>query len=228
MGGRMTYAVSGSAPLGARLGHFFRGAGITVLEGYGLTETSAPSTVNTPDAIHMGTVGRPLPGVTVRIAADGEILIAGDHVFRGYWRNERATAETLVDGWLRTGDLGALDDAGFLSITGRKKEIRVTAGGKNVAPAVLEDRLRAHPLVDQCMVVGDRRPFIACLVTLDVEAAKPWLAEGPRAAGGRPAYRAGARPRRARRGAASGRRRQPRRVAGRVHPQVRGARRRVE
>ncbi|MDP9497045.1 MAG: AMP-dependent synthetase/ligase [Actinomycetota bacterium] len=175
MGGRVAYAVSGGAPLGARLGHFFRGAGITVLEGYGLTETSAPSTVNTPDAIRVGTVGRPLPGVRVRIADDGEILIAGDHLFQGYWRNERATAETLADGWLRTGDLGALDDDGFLSITGRKKEILVTAAGKNVAPAVLEDRLRAHPLVDQCMVVGDRRPFVACLVTLDVEAAKPWL-----------------------------------------------------
>ena len=175
MGGRMAYAVSGGAPLGARLGHFFRGAGITVLEGWGLTETSAPSTVNTPDAIRMGTVGRPLPGVTIRIADDGEILTAGDHVFRGYWRNPPATAATLSDGWLLTGDLGQLDADGFLSITGRKKEILVTAGGKNVAPAVLEDRLRAHPLVDQCMVVGDRRPFIACLVTLDVEAVGPWL-----------------------------------------------------
>ena len=176
MGGKISYAVSGGAPLGARLGHFFRGIGITILEGYGLTETSAPSTVNLPTAIRIGSVGRPLPGTTVRIAEDGEILVRGDQVFRGYWHNETATAEVLRDGWFATGDLGALDDGGFLSITGRKKEILVTAGGKNVAPAVLEDRLRAHPLISQCMVVGDAKPFIACLITLDPEAVPAWAA----------------------------------------------------
>jgi len=176
MGGRIQYAVSGGAPLGARLGHFFRGIGVTILEGYGLTETSAPSTVNLPNDIAIGTVGKPLPGTTVRIAEDGEVLVRGAQVFRGYWHDEAASAEVLRDGWFATGDLGALDDAGFLSITGRKKEIIVTAGGKNVAPAVLEDRLRAHPLVSQCMVVGDERPFIGCLITLDEEALPGWLA----------------------------------------------------
>ena len=174
MGGQVQYAVSGGAPLGARLGHFFRGIGITILEGYGLTETSAPSTVNLPTKIKMGTVGTPLPGTTIRIADDGEILVRGDQVFRAYWHNEAATAEVLRDGWFTTGDLGRLDDEGFLHITGRKKEILVTAGGKNVAPAVLEDRLRAHPLISQCMVVGDSKPFIACLITLDPEALPAW------------------------------------------------------
>lgn len=175
VGGKVRYAVSGGAPLGDRLGHFFRGAGITVLEGYGLTETSAAAFVNRPSRNKIGTVGQPLPGVAVRIADDGEILVAGPIVFRGYWRNPAATAEVLDgDGWLHTGDIGALDDAGFLSVTGRKKELIVTAGGKNVAPAVLEDRLRAHPLVSQTMVVGDNRPFIACLVTLDAEALDHW------------------------------------------------------
>jgi long-chain acyl-CoA synthetase len=174
MGGRIQYAVSGGAPLGARLGHFFRGIGITILEGYGLTETSAPSTVNLPTDIRIGTVGKPLPGTTVSTAHDGEILVRGDQVFRGYWNNEAATAEVLRDGWFTTGDLGELDDAGFLRITGRKKEILVTAGGKNVAPAVLEDRLRAHPLISQCMVVGDQKPYISCLITLDPEALPAW------------------------------------------------------
>jgi long-chain acyl-CoA synthetase len=175
VGGRIQYAVSGGAPLGDRLGHFFRGAGITVLEGYGLTETSAAASVNRPTRNKIGTVGQPLPGVSVRIAADGEILMRGPQVFPGYWHNEPATAEVLDDqGWLRTGDIGELDDAGFLRVTGRKKELIVTAGGKNVAPAVLEDRLRAHPLISQCMVVGDGRPYIACLVTLDAEALGPW------------------------------------------------------
>jgi long-chain acyl-CoA synthetase len=183
MGGRISYAVSGGAPLGARLGHFFRGIGITILEGYGLTETSAPSTVNLPTDIRIGTVGKPLPGTAVRTAEDGEILVRGDQVFRGYWRNEAATAEVLRDGWFTTGDLGELDDAGFLRITGRKKEILVTAGGKNVAPAVLEDRLRAHPLVSQCMVVGDQKPFIACLVTLDPEALPAWAGRNGKPAG---------------------------------------------
>ena len=183
MGGRIQYAVSGGAPLGARLGHFFRGVGITILEGYGLTETSAPSTVNLPTDIRIGTVGKPLPGTTVRTADDGEILVRGDQVFRGYWKNEAATAEVLQDGWFTTGDLGELDDAGFLRITGRKKEILVTAGGKNVAPAVLEDRLRAHPLVSQCMAVGDQRPFIACLITLDPEALPAWAERNGKPAG---------------------------------------------
>jgi long-chain acyl-CoA synthetase len=175
MGGRVAYAVSGGAPLGARLGHFFRGTGVTVLEGWGLSETTAAGTVNTPAQLRIGSVGRPSPGVTVRIADDGEVLMAGDNVFRGYWHNAAATAESVQDGWFRTGDIGVLDADGFLTITGRKKEIIVTAGGKNVAPAVLEDRLRAHPLVSQCMVVGDQQPYIACLVTLDPEALAPWL-----------------------------------------------------
>jgi long-chain acyl-CoA synthetase len=182
MGGRMQYCVSGGAPLGERLGHFFRGAGIVILEGYGLTETTAPSTVNTPDQIRIGTVGRPLPGVSVRISDDGEVLIKGPHVLRGYWNNPQATAEAITDGWFHTGDVGQLDDDGFLRITGRSKEILVTAGGKNVAPAVLEDRLRAHPLVSQCIVVGDQKPYIAALVTLDEENLPTWLA-----ANGRPA-----------------------------------------
>ncbi|MEI2775299.1 MAG: AMP-dependent synthetase/ligase [Tetrasphaera sp.] len=174
MGGQVHYAVSGGAPLGSRLGHFFRGIGVTVLEGYGLTETTAPATVNVPDKIKIGTVGAPLPGVTIKIADDGEILISGVGVFQQYRDNAAATADALDDGWLRTGDIGALDDDGYLSITGRKKEILVTAGGKNVAPAVLEDRLRAHPLVSQCIVVGDQKPFIGALLTLDEEMLPGW------------------------------------------------------
>jgi long-chain acyl-CoA synthetase len=176
LGGRVAWAVSGGAPLGARLGHFFRGIGVTILEGYGLTETTAAGTVNTPAHIKVGSVGRPSPGVTVRIAEDGEILMKGEHLLLGYWHNPTATAEVLEGGWFHSGDIGELDDEGFLKITGRKKELIVTAGGKNVAPAVLEDRLRAHPLVSQCMVVGDQQPFIACLVTLDPEALGPWAA----------------------------------------------------
>ncbi|GLY20681.1 AMP-dependent synthetase/ligase [Micromonospora sp. NBRC 101691] len=174
LGGRCRDAISGGAPLGARLGHFFRGIGVTILEGYGLTETSPAAAANLPDATRIGSVGRPLPGVTVRVADDGEILIAGDLVFQGYWRNDEATAEVLSDGWFHSGDLGRLDADGFLSITGRKKEIIVTAGGKNVAPAVLEDQVRAHPLVSQCVVVGDRQPFIAALITVDEEALPKW------------------------------------------------------
>jgi long-chain acyl-CoA synthetase len=175
VGGKVRYAVSGGAPLGDRLGHFFRGAGLTVLEGYGLTETSAAATVNGPARNKIGTVGKPLPGVSVRIAEDGEILISGPNVFGGYWRNPDATADVLdADGWLRTGDTGDLDDEGFLRVTGRKKELIVTAGGKNVAPAVLEDRLRAHPLVSHSIVVGDGRPYIACLITIDAEALEHW------------------------------------------------------
>jgi long-chain acyl-CoA synthetase len=175
VGGRIRYAVSGGGPLGERLGHFFRGAGITILEGYGLTETSAATSVNRPGRNKIGTVGQPLPGVSLRIAEDGEILIKGPNVFPGYWHNPEATAETMAEeDWLRSGDLGELDDEGFLKVTGRKKELIVTAGGKNVAPAVLEDRLRAHPLISQCLVVGDGRPYIACLITLDEEALEHW------------------------------------------------------
>ncbi|WP_433534958.1 AMP-dependent synthetase/ligase [Micromonospora sp. CA-249363] len=177
LGGRCRDAISGGAPLGARLGHFFRGVGVTVLEGYGLTETSPAAAANLPTGTRIGTVGRPLPGVTVRIEDDGEILISGELVFQGYWHNEEATAEALsADGWFRTGDLGQLDADGYLSITGRKKELIVTAGGKNVAPAVLEDQVRAHPLISQCVVVGDAKPFIAALVTIDEEALPTFLA----------------------------------------------------
>ncbi len=188
VGGKITHAVSGGAPLGERLGHFFRGAGITVLEGYGLTESSAAATVNKPSRNKIGTVGLPLPGVSISIADDGEILIKGPNVFPGYWHNEAATGEILdSEGWLHTGDLGSLDDEGFLSVTGRKKEIIVTAGGKNVAPAVLEDRLRAHPLISQCMVVGDNRPFIGCLITLDPEALEHWKSQHGKPADATPA-----------------------------------------
>ncbi|WP_370892237.1 long-chain fatty acid--CoA ligase [Janibacter sp. GXQ6167] len=176
MGNHVEYAVSGGAPLGTRLGHFFRGIGVTILEGYGLTETTAPLSVNVPAKVKIGTVGAPLPGVSVRIAEDGEILVQGVNVMRGYRDNEAATAEALKDGWFHTGDIGELDSDGYLKITGRKKEILVTAGGKNVAPAVLEDRLRAHPIISQCMVVGDGKPFIAALVTLDEEMLPGWAA----------------------------------------------------
>ncbi len=178
LGGKAQWAISGGAPLGERLGHFFRGIGLNVLEGYGLTETTAAVCVNAPDAVKIGTVGRPLPGVTVRIAEDGEILVKGGIVFRGYWHNERASKEALdEEGWFHTGDLGELDADGYLRITGRKKEILVTAGGKNVAPAVLEDRVRAHPLISQCMVVGDGQPYIAALVTIDEEMFPTWKAQ---------------------------------------------------
>jgi long-chain acyl-CoA synthetase len=176
LGGRCRAAISGGAPLGDRLGHFFRGMGVTVFEGYGLTETTAAASVNHDAALRIGTVGRPLPGVDAAIAEDGEVLLRGGIVMRGYWRNEQATAEAIdAEGWFHTGDIGELDNQGFLKITGRKKEILVTAGGKNVAPAVLEDRLRAHKLISQCIVVGDQRPFIAALITLDVEALPAWL-----------------------------------------------------
>jgi long-chain acyl-CoA synthetase len=175
LGGHCTHAISGGAPLGERLGHFYRGIGLTVLEGYGLTETTGALTVNLPDAQKVGTVGRPIPGTAVRVADDGELLFRGGQVFAGYWGNEEATAEVLEsDGWFHTGDVGEVDDEGFVRITGRKKEILVTAGGKNVAPAALEDRVRAHALVSQCMVVGDRQPFIAALVTIDPETFQTW------------------------------------------------------
>jgi long-chain acyl-CoA synthetase len=177
LGGRCLGAISGGAPLGERLGHFFRGIGVPVFEGYGLTETTAAASVNHDEALRIGTVGRPLPGVAFAIADDGEILVRGGIVMRGYWKNDKATEEAIdADGWFHTGDLGEIDADGFVRITGRKKEILVTAGGKNVAPAVLEDRLRAHRLVSQCIVVGDQRPFIAALITLDEEALPQWLA----------------------------------------------------
>ncbi|WP_422936331.1 AMP-dependent synthetase/ligase [Sinomonas sp. P47F7] len=175
MGGHIRYAVSGGGPLGKRLGHFFHGIGLLVLEGYGLTETTAPISVNTPSLIKIGTVGAPLPGNAVRIADDGEILTKGVCVMRGYYRLPELQAETFTDGWFHTGDIGELDPDGYLTITGRKKEIIVTAGGKNVAPAQLEDQIRADALVSQVVVVGEGRPFIAALVTLDEEALPGWL-----------------------------------------------------
>ena len=175
LGGRTTYAISGGAPLGDRLAHFFRGIGVPVLEGYGLTETTAALTVNLPDAQRIGTVGRPLPGTEVRVDDSGELLFRGGQVFGGYWNNEQATKAALdTDGWFRSGDVGEIDDEGFVRITGRMREIIVTAGGKNVAPAALEDPIRAHNLVSQCMVVGEGKPFIAALITLDPEALRTW------------------------------------------------------
>ncbi|HSA53734.1 MAG TPA: AMP-dependent synthetase/ligase [Yinghuangia sp.] len=174
LGGQCRFSVSGGAPLGTRLGHFYRGVGLTVLEGYGLTESTAATTLNPPSAVRIGTVGRPIPDSAVRIADDGEILLKGINIFPGYWHNDAATEEAFEDGWFRTGDLGKLDDAGYLTVTGRKKEILVTAGGKNVAPAVIEDRIRAHSLISECMVVGDARPFVAALVTIDPETFPHW------------------------------------------------------
>jgi long-chain acyl-CoA synthetase len=178
LGGQVAYIVSGGAPLGARLGHFFRGVGINPLEGYGLTETCAGVTLNVPGQQRIGSVGRPVPSCSVRIDDDGEVLLKGGVVFQEYWHNEEATREAFdEDGWFRTGDLGALDDDGYLTITGRKKDIIVTAAGKNVAPAVLEDRLRSHWLIGQCLVVGDRRPYVAALLTIDPEVLPQWRAE---------------------------------------------------
>jgi len=175
LGGKMKFAVSGGGPLGERLGHFYRSLGVSILEGYGLTETTAPATVCRPGSVAIGTVGPPLPGVSVRLADDGEVEIAGVNVFKEYWRDPDATAAAFNDGWLRTGDLGRFDEKGNLTITGRKKEIIVTAGGKNVAPAALEDPIRNNPIVGHAVVVGDRRPFIAALVTLDTEMLPAWL-----------------------------------------------------
>mgnify|MGYP003341687662 FL=1 len=176
LGGRVEAAISGGAPLGERLGHFYRGAGVRVLEGYGLTETTAGATLNLTTSHKVGSVGRPIPSTTIKIDDDGEVLIKGPIVMRGYWQNEAANKEVFTDdGFFRSGDLGRIDSEGFLYIVGRKKELIVTSGGKNVAPAVLEDRLRAHPLISQCMVVGDNKPFIAALVTLDQDALKSWI-----------------------------------------------------
>ncbi|MDQ1201166.1 MULTISPECIES: long-chain fatty acid--CoA ligase [unclassified Rhodococcus (in: high G+C Gram-positive bacteria)] len=174
LGGQCELAISGGAPLGERLAHFYRGIGVTIYEGYGLTETTAAAAVNTPDEQRIGTVGKPLPGNAVRIADDGEILLKGGVVFEGYWKNDDATAEALTDGWFHTGDLGAVDEDGFIAITGRKKEIIVTAGGKNVSPAGLEDSLRASALIGQAMVVGDQKPFIGALITIDPDAFPGW------------------------------------------------------
>ena len=175
MGGQVRFAVSGGAPLGERLGHFYRAIGLTVLEGYGLTETTAPATIGRPSNVKIGKVGYALPGTSVRIADDGEVLLGGYNLLRGYWRNPEATAEALQDGWFHTGDIGELDADGFLAITGRKKELLVTAGGKNVAPAPMEDPLRANPLIGQAVVIGDQRPFIAALISLDSEMLPIWL-----------------------------------------------------
>jgi long-chain acyl-CoA synthetase len=175
MGGNVKFAISGGAPLGERLGHFYRGLGLTVLEGYGLTETTAPTAVNTPSNVGIGTVGPPLAGTSIKIDDDGEILVKGPHIFKDYRNNPALTAEVMEGEWFHTGDIGIIDHAGRLRITGRKKEIIVTAGGKNVAPAVLEDRLRSHPLISQVVVVGDARPFIGALITLDAEMLPGWL-----------------------------------------------------
>ncbi|GAA1919772.1 AMP-dependent synthetase/ligase [Streptomyces durmitorensis] len=183
LGGRGEFAISGGAPLGERLGHFFRGIGFTVLEGYGLTESCAATAFNPWDRQKIGTVGQPLPGSVVRIADDGEVLLHGEHLFTEYWNNEGATEEALADGWFHTGDIGTLDEDGYLRITGRKKEIIVTAGGKNVAPAVIEDRIRAHALVAECMVVGDGRPFVGALVTVDDEFLGRWASDHGKPAG---------------------------------------------
>ncbi len=183
LGGNCRASVSGGGPLGARLGHFYRGVGLTIYEGYGLTETSAAITVNQIGDLKIGTVGKLLPGNSMRIADDGELLVRGGVVFAEYWRNEQASAEAMADGWFKTGDLGEIDDEGFLKITGRKKEIIVTAGGKNVAPAVLEDQLRAHPLISQAMVVGDAKPFIGALITIDPEAFEGWKLRNSKGAG---------------------------------------------
>jgi long-chain acyl-CoA synthetase len=183
LGGDCRASISGGAPLGARMGHFYRGVGLTVYEGYGLTETSAAITVNQVGACKIGTVGKLVPGNSMRIADDGELLLRGGVVFQGYWHNDQATSESFEDGWFKTGDLGAVDEDGFLTITGRKKEIIVTAGGKNVAPAVLEDQLRSHPLISQAMVVGDAKPFIGALITIDPEAIDGWKQRNGKPAG---------------------------------------------
>lgn len=176
MGGDVKFAVSGGAPLGARLGHFFRAIGMVVLEGYGLTETTAPASIGRPNNVKIGKVGTMLPGNGVKIADDGEVLLRGVNILRGYWKNPEATAAAIQDGWFRSGDIGELDEDGFLSITGRKKELIVTAGGKNVAPTALEDPLRANPLIGQAVVIGDQKPFVAALISLDTEMLPIWLA----------------------------------------------------
>jgi long-chain acyl-CoA synthetase len=175
MGGQVKYAISGGGPLGARLGHFYRAIGLIVLEGYGLTETTAPVTIGRPGNLKIGKVGFALPGCAVKIADDGEIWLKGTNVLKGYWNNPDATASTFEGEWFKSGDIGTLDEDGFLAITGRKKELIITAGGKNVAPALLEDPLRANPLISQAVVIGDAKPFISVLVSLDEEMLPIWL-----------------------------------------------------
>jgi long-chain acyl-CoA synthetase len=176
-GGRIVQAVSGAAPINPEILRFFDAAGVLVLEGWGMTETSTAATVATPEDFKFGTIGKPFPGVELRIADDGEILVKGPNIFQGYYKNEEATRETLVDGWLHTGDLGEIDQDGFVKITGRKKDIIITAGGKNITPANLEAEIKQHPLVSQCVVIGDRRPYLVALVTLDPEEAAAYAKE---------------------------------------------------
>jgi long-chain acyl-CoA synthetase len=176
-GGRLRLAVSGAAPINPDILRFFDAAGVLVLEGWGMTETSTAATISTPDDFKIGTIGKPFPGCEVRIAEDGEILVKGPNVFQGYYKNDEATRETIVDGWLHTGDLGEIDADGFIKITGRKKDIIITAGGKNITPANLENEIKQHPLVSQCVVVGDRRPYLVALVTLDPEEAVAYAKE---------------------------------------------------
>ena len=176
-GGNLEQAVSGAAPINPDILRFFDAAGVLVLEGWGMTETSTAATIATPEVFKFGTIGKPFPGVEIRIADDGEILVKGPNVFQGYYKNEEATRETIVDGWLHTGDIGEIDSDGFVKITGRKKDIIITAGGKNITPANLEAEIKQHPLVSQCVVVGDRRPYLVALVTLDPEEALKYAAE---------------------------------------------------
>ena len=170
-GGNLRVAVTGAAPINPDILRFFDAAGVLVLEGWGMTETSTAATIATPDDFKFGTIGKPLPGVDIKIADDGEILVKGPNIFQGYYKNDEATSETLVDGWLHTGDIGEVDSDGYLKITGRKKDIIITAGGKNITPANLEAEIKQHPLISQCVVVGDRRPYLVCVVTLDPEEA---------------------------------------------------------
>ena len=173
-GGRLTLAVTGAAPINPEILEFFDAAGVLVLEGWGMTETSTAATIATPEDFKVGTVGKPFPGCEIKIAEDGEILAKGPNIFQGYYKNDEATRETLVDGWLHTGDIGEIDADGYLKITGRKKDIIITAGGKNITPANLEAEIKQHPLVSQCVVIGDRRPYLVALVTLDPEEAAAW------------------------------------------------------
>ena len=176
-GGKIRLAVSGAAPINPEILRFFDAAGVLVLEGWGMTETSTAATISSPDDFKVGTIGKPFPGCEIKIADDGEILVKGPNVFQGYYKNEEATRETIVDGWLHTGDIGEIDSDGFIKITGRKKDIIITAGGKNITPANLENEIKQHPLVSQCVVVGDRRPYLVALVTLDPEEAVAYAKE---------------------------------------------------
>jgi long-chain acyl-CoA synthetase len=176
-GGRLEQGVSGAAPINPDILRFFDAAGVLVLEGWGMTETSTAATIATPEAFKFGTIGKPFPGVEIKIADDGEILVKGPNVFQGYYKNEEATRETIVDGWLHTGDIGEIDSDGFIKITGRKKDIIITAGGKNITPANLEAEIKQHPLISQCVVIGDRRPYLVALVTLDPETSAAYAKE---------------------------------------------------